>query len=88
MGGKTVNTNANAGYSTTMSELIALAAQAGKPFAVCETGAGNSNGGHDIADNPTFPQWLAYTLSQAQQANACSFCQCLGLERWRKLRIL
>ncbi len=53
------------GHSQSFTSLLAFAQQQGKPFAVCETGAGNSNAATDVQDDPTFPQWLAQTLHSA-----------------------
>jgi hypothetical protein len=51
------------GHSQTFSSLLQFAQANGKPFAVGECGAGNSNAGTDVLDDPTFPQWLAQTLA-------------------------
>ncbi len=56
------------GHSLYLSTLINFAEQQGKPFAVPETGAGNSNSGHDVQDDPAFPEWLSATLRAAQTA--------------------
>ncbi|KJC62753.1 hypothetical protein UP10_00820 [Bradyrhizobium sp. LTSPM299] len=53
------------GHATTLQQLINLAKSAGKPFAVAETGAGNTNDGAGLTDNPTFVKWLADTLHQS-----------------------
>jgi hypothetical protein len=50
------------GHSLSLVNLLQFAEQQGKPFAIPETGAGNSDGGHDVADDAAFPQWLAQTL--------------------------
>ncbi len=52
----------SAGHSLSLTDLLQFAKAQGKPFALPETGAGNSNGGQDVADDGTFPQWLAQTL--------------------------
>ncbi|HEY0204778.1 MAG TPA: carbohydrate-binding domain-containing protein [Acetobacteraceae bacterium] len=56
------------GHSQSLTSLIQFAEQHGKPFAVPETGAGNSNGGTDVSDDAAFPQWLAQQLTAAQAA--------------------
>jgi beta-mannanase len=53
------------GHATTLQELINLAKSTGKPFAIAETGAGNTNDGARLSDNPTFVKWLADTLHQS-----------------------
>ncbi|MBR0932333.1 hypothetical protein [Bradyrhizobium jicamae] len=53
------------GHATTLQELINLAKSAGKPFAIAETGAGNTHDGAHLTDNPTFVKWLASTLHQS-----------------------
>ena len=58
--------DASGGYSQSINSVIQFALQMGKPFAVPECGAGNSAGGHDVADDPQFPQWLAGELAAAQ----------------------
>jgi hypothetical protein len=50
------------GHSLSLTELLAFAASEGKPFALPETGAGNSDGGHDVGDDAAFPDWLAAAL--------------------------
>jgi hypothetical protein len=56
------------GHSTTLQSLIDLAKSTGKPLAIAETGAGNSDdSGHDVTDNSAFVEWLYGTLSAAQQ---------------------
>ena len=54
------------GHAQTLDSLIAFALQHGKPFAIPECGSGNSQGGHDINDDPTFPLWLARELTTAK----------------------
>ena len=54
------------GHSQSLSSLIQFAEQQGKPFAIPETGAGNSNSGSDVTDDAAYPQWLAQQLSTAQ----------------------
>ncbi|MDH2404328.1 hypothetical protein QCM77_30895 [Bradyrhizobium sp. SSUT18] len=53
------------GHATTLQQLIDLAKSTGKPFAIAETGAGNTHDGAGLADNPTFVQWLSQTLHQS-----------------------
>ncbi len=57
------------GYSQSFSSLLTFAEQHHKPFAIPETGAGNSNGRTDVSDDPTFPQWLALQVTSAAAAN-------------------
>ena len=54
------------GHSQSLASLIQFAEQQGKPFAIPETGAGDSNGGQDVADDAAFPQWLAQQLTAAE----------------------
>ncbi len=54
------------GHSQSLDSLIQFAEQQGKPFALPETGAGNSNRGTDVSDDPDFPQWLAQQLTAGQ----------------------
>lgn len=56
------------GHSQSLDSLIQFAEAQGKPFAIPETGAGNSNGGQDVNDDAAFPQWLAQQLTAAQAA--------------------
>ncbi len=61
------NLDSSQGHATSLQNLIDFAKANNKPFAVVETGAGNSgNTGHDIQDNPTFVSWLSDTLTAAQ----------------------
>lgn len=53
----------SSGHLLDIQTLLAFAKAQGKPFAVPETGAGSSAGGHDVADDGAFPQWLAQTLT-------------------------
>lgn len=53
------------GHATTLQQLIDLAKSAGKPFAIAETGAGNTHDGAGLTDNPTLVQWLSDTLHQS-----------------------
>ena len=52
-------------HATTLQHLIDLAKSAGKPFAIAETGAGNTHDGAGLTDNPTFVKWLSDTLVQS-----------------------
>ena len=54
------------GHSQSLTSLIQFAQAHGKPFAVPETGAGNSNAGTDVNDNAAYPQWLSQQLLAAQ----------------------
>ena len=54
--------DSSGGRNLSLQVLLDFAKAHGKPFAVPETGAGNSNGGHDVSDEGAFPQWLAQTL--------------------------
>ena len=56
------------GHSQTLDSLIAFALQHNKPFAIPETGAGNSQNGHDTNDNAAFPMWLGQELNTAHAA--------------------
>ncbi len=58
--------NSSDGHSQSLDSLIRFAEQQGKPFAVPETGAGNSNAGTDVQDDAAFPQWLSQQLTTAQ----------------------
>ncbi|KWV58558.1 hypothetical protein AS156_33760 [Bradyrhizobium macuxiense] len=53
------------GHATTLQQLIDLAKSSGKPFAIAETGAGNTHDGAGLTDNPTFVKWLSDTLHQS-----------------------
>ena len=53
----------SSGHSFSLQNLLQFAAAQGKPVAIPETGAGNSNNGNDVADDAAFPQWLAQTLA-------------------------
>ena len=52
--------------SPTLTNLIQFAEQQDKPFAIPETGAGNSAGGTDVNDDAAFPQWLAQQLTTGE----------------------
>jgi beta-mannanase len=52
-------------HATTLQQLIDLAKSTGKPFAIAETGTGNTHDGTGLTDNPTFVKWLAGTLDQS-----------------------
>ena len=58
--------DSSGGHSQSLDSLIQFAEQQGKPFAIPETGAGNSNAGTDVSDDAAFPQWLASQLAAAQ----------------------
>jgi hypothetical protein len=58
--------DSSGGHSQSLDSLIQFAEQQGKPFAVPETGAGNSNSGTDVPDDSAFPQWLSQQLTTAQ----------------------
>ncbi len=62
------SSDSSGGHSQSLTSLIQFAEQHGKPFAVPETGAGNSNAGTDVSDDAAFPQWLAQQLTVAQAA--------------------
>ncbi len=62
------SSDGSGGHSQSLASLIQFAQQHGKPFAVPETGAGNSNAGTDVSDDAAFPQWLAQQLTTAQAA--------------------
>ena len=54
--------DASGGSCLSLAILCEFARAQGKPLYVCETGAGNSSGGHDVSDNPVWPQWLRSAL--------------------------
>ena len=56
------------GHSQTLDSLIAFALAHHKPFAIPESGAGNSQNGHDTNDDAAFPMWLAQELTTARAA--------------------
>lgn len=56
------------GHSQSFTSLVQFAELHNKPFGIAETGAGNSNAGTDVKDDPTFPQWLASQITTAQAA--------------------
>ena len=62
------SSDSSGGHSQSLTSLIQFAQAHGKPFAVPETGAGNSNAGTDVTDDAAFPQWLAQQLTAAQAA--------------------
>ena len=51
------------GHLLDLQDLLTFANEQGKPFAIPETGAGDSDDGHDVSDDAAFPQWLAQTLN-------------------------
>jgi len=44
------------GHSLSLADLMQFAEQHNKPFAIPETGSGDDASGHDVQDDPTFPQ--------------------------------
>ena len=60
--------DSSGGHALSLDQLLAFAEAQGKPFAIPETGAGNSNAGTDVSDDATFPQWLAGQLTTAEAA--------------------
>ena len=54
------------GHALSLDQLLAFAEAQGKPFAIPETGAGNSDSGTDVSDDAAFPQWLASQLTAAE----------------------
>ena len=56
------------GHSQSLASLIQFAEQQGKPFAIPETGAGDSSENAEVLDDPAFPQWLSAQLTAAQAA--------------------
>lgn len=62
------SSDGSGGHSLSLDQLLAFAQAQGKPFAIPETGAGNSNAGTDVNDDATFPQWLSQQLTTAQAA--------------------
>ena len=62
------SSDSSGGHSQSLDSLIQFAEQQGKPFAVSEAGAGNSDSGHDVQDDPEFATWLAAELTAAQAA--------------------
>ena len=60
--------DSSGGHALSLDQLLAFAEAQGKPFAIPETGAGNSDGGTDLSDDAAFPQWLASQLTTAESA--------------------
>ncbi len=60
--------NGSSGNAESFTMLTRFAIKHAKPIAIPETGAGNSNGGHDVVDDPTFPAWLSQKLKAAVKA--------------------
>ena len=56
------NLDANDPHNVSLQKLLAFSKSKGKPFAMGETGAGNSSSGNDVADEAAFPAWLARKL--------------------------
>ncbi len=54
------------GHALSLDQIIAFAEAQGKPLAIPETGAGNSDAGTDVSDDAAFPQWLAQQLTAAE----------------------
>ncbi len=50
------------GHSQSLLSLMAFANAKGKPFALPEVGAGNSQPGNDVSDDGTFPWWLSAVI--------------------------
>ena len=53
------SSDGSGGHSQSLTSLIDFAKLHNKPFALPETGAGNSNAGTDVSDDAAFPQWLS-----------------------------
>ncbi len=49
-------------HDVSLQSILKFAKAKGKPFAMGETGAGNSNSGNDVSDEASFPAWLAHKL--------------------------
>jgi hypothetical protein len=60
--------DSSGGHSQSLTSFIDFAKLHNKPFALPETGAGNSNAGTDVSDDAAFPQWLSQQLAAAQAA--------------------
>ena len=60
--------DSSGGHALSLDQLLAFAEVQGKPFAIPETGAGNSDAGADVSDDAAFPQWLASQLTTAEAA--------------------
>jgi hypothetical protein len=56
------------GHSQSFLSLMNFAEQHRKTFVIPETGAGNSNAGTDVNDDPTFAQWLNAQLTAGKAA--------------------
>ena len=54
------------GHSQSFVSVMDFAIQHNKPFAVPECGSGSSDSGTDVADDGTFPYWLAKTIQGGQ----------------------
>jgi hypothetical protein len=54
--------DSSGGHSQSFLSLVAFAKAHSKRLVIPECGAGNSNAGTDVIDDPTFPQWLATQL--------------------------
>ena len=60
--------NGSGGNAESFAMLRQFAVKHAKPIGICETGAGNSSGGADITDDPTFPEWLRQELNSVVKA--------------------
>ncbi len=58
--------DSSGGHSQSFDSLVRFAALHGKPFAIPEAGAGNSDTRTDVNDDAAFPQWLSQQLAAAQ----------------------
>ncbi len=58
--------DSSGGHSQSFDSLVRFAALHGKPLAIPEAGAGNSDWGVDVADDAAFPEWLSQQLAAAQ----------------------
>jgi hypothetical protein len=56
------------GHSQSFASILNFALQHHKLFIVPECGAGNASGGHDVLDDPDFPQWLSGQLQAGRAA--------------------
>ncbi len=57
--------DSSGGHSQSFLSLAAFAQLHNKRLVIPECGAGNSNAGTDVTDDPTFPQWLSAQLKAA-----------------------
>ena len=56
------------GHSQSFISIMDFAIQHNKPFAVPECGSGSSDSGTDVADDGSFPYWLAKTIVGGQNS--------------------